>query len=124
MKKSIFILAVALAIVFILTGCTGRFVNEPGLQILTFSNTTGDFYYAGSQALQTEWDLAAGNNIGVSSVFSTGSDGLTIDTESAGYASATQAVWLKANSEYKVSYSYDIESVGAFGGDTDDFHGM
>ena len=124
MKKSIFILAVALAIVFILTGCTGRFVDEPGVQILTFSNTTGDFYYAGSQALQTEWDLAAGNNIGVSSVFSTGSDGLTIDTESAGYASATQAVWLKANSEYKVSYSYDIESVGAFGEDTDDFNGM
>ena len=71
MKKSIFILAVALAIVFILTGCTGRFVNEPGVQILTFSNTTGDFYYAGSQALQTEWALVAGNNIGVSSVFST-----------------------------------------------------
>lgn len=124
MKKSIFILAVALAVVFILTGCTGKFIDEPGAQILNFSNSTTDFYYSGIQDLQSEWELSAGNSIGVSSVFSTGSDGLTIDTESAGYASATQSVWLKANSEYKISYSYDIESVGAFGDDTDDFDGM
>ena len=123
MKKSILILVAALAIVFVLTGCTGKFIDEPGAQILTFSNSTSDFYYSGVEDLQNEWELSAGNSIAVSSVFSTGSDGLTIDTESAGYASAIQTVWLKANSEYKISYSYDIDSVSAFG-DEDDFSGM
>lgn len=124
MKKSIFILAAAVAIIFILTGCTGKFIDEPGTQILKFSNESGDFYYSGTQNLQTEWELSAGNSIAVDSVFSTGSDGVTIDTESAGYASLTQSVWLKANSEYKVTYTYDVASVGAFGEDTDDYVGM
>ena len=115
MKKRLFILAIAAAvIVFVLTGCTGRFEKNPGTQILNFSTEEGDFYYGSNEALAAEWDLSAGNGASTTSVFSTNADGLRINTQNSGYAVASQKVYLKANADYKITYTYDVDSISDY----------
>lgn len=115
MKKRAFVLAMAAALIaLVLTGCTGRIERNPDIQILTFSTAEGDFYYGSNEALQAEWDLTAGGGASTSSVFSTNADGLRINTANAGYAVASQKVYLRANADYRVTYSYDVDSISDY----------
>ncbi len=115
MKKKLFILALAAAVaVFVLTGCTGRFENNPDTQILNFSTETGDFYYGSSEALAAEWELTAGNGAPTTAVFSTNADGLRINTQNCGWATASQTVYLKADTDYRITYTYDVDSISDY----------
>ena len=115
MKKTIVLAVVLLALsALVLTGCTGKIVRDYDTQILTFSTTEGDFYYNDFAALSAEWDLTAGNGASASAVFSTNADGLKINTVNSGYAVASQTVYLKPYSDYKVEYVYDVDSIADY----------
>lgn len=115
MKKTIVLAVVLLALTaLVLTGCTGKIVRDYDTQILTFSTTEGDFYYNDFSALTAEWNLSAGHGASASSVFSTNAEGLKINTVNAGYATASQTVYLKPYSDYKIEYVYDVDSIADY----------
>ncbi len=115
MKKTIVLAVVLLALsALVLTGCTGKVVKDYDTQILTFSTEKGDFYYNDFNALTAEWDLTTGNGASASSVFSTSSKGLKINTVNSGYATASQTVYLKPYADYKVEYTYTVDSIADY----------
>lgn len=116
MKKIVILMAiVAIVTTLLLTGCTTNAVSEYDKQILTFTNANGNFNYTGEgEDISTDWKFEAGNGAAASSVFSSSSNGLKINTQNAGYAVASQKVFLKRYAYYKVSYTYDIDSIAEF----------
>lgn len=121
MKKRLILCVVVLVLAsLVLVGCTTTANKNYNEQILKFSSEKSNFEYTGeNEDVKTDWTLSAGNDKAVSSVFSTSSNGLKINTQNAGYAVASQKVYLKPDSYYKVTYSYKIDSIGEFS-DTDD----
>lgn len=121
MKKRLILCVVVLMLVaLVFVGCTTTATKNYNEQILKFSSDTSDFVYTGESDVKTDWNLSAGNGQTVSSVFSTNSSGLKINTQSAGYAVASQKVYLRPDSYYKVTYSYKVESIGEYS-DTDEY---
>ena len=116
MKKIVILIAVlAIAPTLLLTGCTTTPVNAYDEQVLTFSSATKNFNYTGeNEDVKTDWTFEAGNGASTSSVFSTSANGLKINTQNAGYAVASQKVYLKRYAYYKVTYVYDMDSVAEF----------
>jgi len=78
------------------------------------------FGYSDLSALKKDWNLSAGNDYSVDSVFSVSDGKMQINTTSSGWARATQEVTLKSNSYYYVEYVFtasSFSSVGAKGYD-------
>lgn len=122
MKKRLILCVVVLVLAsLVLVGCTTTANKNYNEQILKFSNDKDNFVYTGeNEDVKTDWDLSAGNDAAVSSVFSTNSNGLKINTQNAGYAVASQKVYLVPDSYYKVTYTYKVDSIGEYS-DTDDY---
>ena len=116
MKKIVILMAViAIVATLLLTGCTTTPVNAFDEQVLTFNNANKNFNYSGeNEDVKTDWTFEAGNGASTSSVFSTSANGLKINTQNAGYAVASQKVYLKRYAYYKVTYTYDMDSVAEF----------
>ena len=121
MKKIIILVAVlAIAATLLLTGCTTTPVSAYDEQILTFTNASGNFNYTGeNESLNTDWTFEAGNNASTSSIFSSSANGLKINTQNAGYAVASQKVYLKRYAYYKVTYTYDMDSIAEYSTEDD-----
>ncbi len=121
MKRIVILIAIfAIASTLLLTGCTTAPVNETDKQILTFTNANGNFNYTGEgEDVNTDWNFEAGNDAKPSSVFSSSSNGLKINTQSSGYAVASQKVYLKRYAYYKVTYTYDMDSIAEFSTEDD-----
>lgn len=115
---------IAITATLLLTGCTTNAVSEYDKQILSFTNASGDFNYTGEgEDVSTDWSFEVGNGATASSVFSSSSSGLKINTQNAGYAVASQKVYLKRYSYYQVTYTYDMDSIAEFSTE-DDIDGM
>ncbi len=121
MKKVLILMAIiAITASLVLTGCTTKAVSEYDEQILKFTNASGDFNYTGeNEDVTTDWDFTVGNDVSTSTVFSSSSSGLKINTQTAGYAAATQKVFLKRYAYYKVTYTYDMDSIAEFSTEDD-----
>lgn len=116
MKKTIILVAIiAIVATLLLTGCNTTATSEYDKQILKFTNDSGNFNYTGeNEDVKTDWTFEVGNDATNSSVFSSSANGLKINTQNAGYAVASQKVYLKRYSYYKVTYTYDIDSISEF----------
>lgn len=116
MKKTVILVAIiAILATLLLTGCTTTPVSDYDKQILTFTNSNGNFNYTGeNEDVKTDWNFEAGNGASSSSVFSSSSNGLKINTQNAGYAVASQKVYLKRYAYYKVTYTYDMDSIAEY----------
>lgn len=121
MKKIILLVAViAIAATVLLTGCTTTPVSNYNEQVLTFSNESKNFNYTGeNEDVKTDWSFEAGNGAATSSVFSSSANGLKINTQNAGYASASQKIYLKRYAYYKVTYTYDMDSIAEYSTEDD-----
>ncbi len=121
MKRIILLIAVfAIALTLLLSGCTTTPINETDKQILTFTNANGNFNYTGEgEDVNTDWTFEAGNDAKPSSVFSSSSNGLKINTQNSGYAVASQKVYLKRYAYYKVTYTYDMDSIAEYSTEDD-----
>lgn len=122
MKKRLILCVVVLVLAsLVLVGCTTTANKNYNEQILKFSSEKSNFEYTGEdEDVKTDWTFSAGSDQAVSSVFSTNSSGLKINTQNAGYAVASQKVYLKPDSYYKVTYTYKVDSIGEYS-DTDDY---
>lgn len=121
MKKIVILMAViAIMATLLLTGCTTNAVSAYDEQILKFTNANGNFNYTGEgEDIATDWSFTAGNEAASSSVFSSSVNGLKINTQNAGYAVASQKVYLKRYAYYKVTYTYDMDSIAEFSTEDD-----
>ncbi len=121
MKKIVILVAiVAIAATLLLTGCTTNAISAYDEQVLKFTNANGNFVYTGEgEDIATDWKFEAGNGATASSVFSSSSSGLKINTQNAGYAVASQKVYLKRYSYYKVTYTYDMDSIAEYSTEDD-----
>lgn len=121
MKKIVILVAIiAIVTTLLLTGCTTTPVSAYDEQILTFTNASGNFNYTGeNENVNTDWTFEAGNGSSSSSVFSSSANGLKINTQNAGYAVASQKVYLKRYAYYKVTYTYDMDSISEFSTEDD-----
>lgn len=121
MKKIVILVAIiAIAATLLLTGCTTNAVSAYDEQVLKFTNADGNFNYTGEgEDISTDWNFEAGNGASASSVFSSSSSGLKINTQNAGYAVASQKVYLKRYAYYKVTYTYDMDSIAEYSTEDD-----
>ena len=121
MKKIVILMAlIAITATLLLTGCTTNAVSAYDEQILSFNNESGNFNYTGEgEDIATDWSFSAGNDSATSSVFSSSANGLKINTQNAGYAIASQKVYLKRYAYYKVTYTYDMDSIAEFSTEDD-----
>lgn len=121
MKKLVILVAItAIVATLLLTGCTTTPVSAYDEQILKFTNANGNFNYTGeNEDVKTDWDFEVGNGASNSSVFSSSANGLKINTQNAGYAIASQKVYLKRYAYYKVTYTYDMDSIAEFSTEDD-----
>lgn len=114
MKKTLLVAVLAiLTVTLLLTGCSTKAISEYDVNILnTSENQDYTFKYDSMEALRAEWDLAGGAS--TSSIFSINNGTLKMNTASAGYAIASQKLYLKPYSYYKVSYSYSTSSMSNY----------
>lgn len=107
MKKKVLIFILMIAVAVFSVSCT---YNENLLKRM-------DFAYDTITDLQEDWTLASGAETG-SSVFTVSDASLKINTAAAGWAYAAQEVNLKSNAYYKITYTYNISSMGIYGSNT------
>ena len=114
MKKTLIVAVLAiLAISLLLTGCSTKAVSEYDVNVLNTSDSEEyTFNYDTMDALREEWDLSGGASI--SSIFSINNATLKMNTASAGYAVASQQLYLKPYSYYKVSYTYSTSAMSNY----------
>lgn len=114
--KKIFVFAVLAALlVTVLAGCNPAVKNYD--ENIVKGGELGSFDFDTLTALKNNWTLTSGSS--ESSVFTIVDNGdtanyLKINTSSAGYAAVSQKVALKANSYYKVSYTYITGSMSNY----------
>lgn len=113
MKKILFIACVLAICAAALIGCTPAAEKQNGVNILKSGETTAFNYGESLSTLQKDWTLKAGPDGTVAGTFSNASNYLTINTETSGYATASQKVVLKPYSYYKVEYSFTSTAMSA-----------
>jgi Gpi18-like mannosyltransferase len=101
---------VSISLVF--SGCSPS-QNSFDVQLLKEnSESEGMFNYESLTEMDNDWDFQTdGAN---SSTFSTGPNGLTINTTSSGYGLVSQKVLLKSFSYFKVEYDFNITQMSSF----------
>ena len=113
MKKILFIACVLAICAAALIGCTPAAETQNGVNILKSGENTAFGYGESLSALQKDWTLQAGPDGTVAGTFSNSANYLTINTETSGYAAASQKVVVKPYSYYKVEYSFTSTTMTA-----------
>ncbi len=113
MKKLLFIACMLAICAATLMGCIPAAETQNGVNILKAGTTSAFDYGESLSALQKDWTLTAGEDGTISGTFSNSSNYLTINTETSGYATASQKVVLKPYSYYKVEYSFTSTTMTA-----------
>lgn len=121
-----FVLAITIVSIFVISfsliGCNTA--NNYDTQILVgSSNESSMFNYSTITDMQEQWDLNPGGGSN-STVFSTGPNGLNINTTVSGYALASQRIMLKSFSYYKIEYDYSITQMTNFNEESDYHPGL
>lgn len=115
------ILLVITAFSFTLSGCNSS-QNKYDTQILKGFSEDSMFDYKDLLDMGADWNFTSG---GIkSTVFSTGSNGISINTTTGGYANVSQLVLLKAYSYYKVEYDFNISQMSNFDENIDYYPGL